>query len=854
MSRYNFKESEIKWQKIWLDRHCFESDLSYSRPKYYVLEMFPYPSGRIHMGHVRNYTLGDVIARYKRAQGYNVLHPMGWDAFGLPAENAAIAQNVHPKTWTYQNIKTMREQLKSMGLSIDWSREIATCHPDYYRYEQKMFLDFYRHNLIYQKKGIVNWDPVDQTVLANEQVIEGRGWRSGALVEKRELPQWFFKITDKTNALLKDLEKLEGWPEKVRLMQENWIGQSMGAKIRFNLSDSQDFIEVFSTRPETLFGASFIAISAHHPLAQKIAAHNSAVQNFIKIVNQSSTQESAISTIEKKGIDTDLKVQHPFIPNLYLPVYIANFVMMDYGTGALFGCPAHDQRDFEFATLYKLPIKTVVIPDHSTSSESPKIPFTDKGVMINSSFLDGMSTDEAKKKIIQKLKEIGQGEGTTIYRLRDWGISRQRYWGCPIPIIHCPQCGPVAIPDNDLPVLLPDDVEFNKPGNPLDHHPTWKHVLCPKCQTKAQRETDTLDTFFESSWYFIRFCTPQTAPNPLDKKAIKHWLPVDQYIGGIEHAILHLLYARFFTKALKDCGYVDLEEPFQGLFTQGMVCHETYRDLSGNWLYPDEVKKENTQYIHEKTGQPVHRGRSEKMSKSKKNVVDPNHIIDLYGADTARWFILSDSPPERDLEWTDAGIQGAWRFNQKLWRLVDESYPMLSKIGVPIPSTLNDQNQKLRHIVHKTICAVGEDIEKFHFNRAVARIHELVNAIEEFKSQSKDQDQGLVLREALEALCLLISPMMPHLAEEIWQKLGHSSLVAETAWPSFNKDLLQETKVTIALQLNGKLKATVDVPNNLSAKELETLALENIQFKKSFEGKPIKKIIVVVNRIVNIVI
>jgi leucyl-tRNA synthetase len=665
--RYNFKETERKWQRQWEERKSFAAQRDPRRPKYYVLEMFPYPSGRIHMGHVRNYTLGDVVARYKRAQGFNVLHPMGWDAFGLPAENAAIAQDVHPAKWTYENIATMRAQLKSMGLSLDWDREIATCHPEYYRHEQRMFLEMLEAGLAYRKEAMVNWDPVDQTVLANEQVIDGRGWRSGAVVEKRTLSQWFFRITAYSDELLAALEKLERWPAKVRLMQENWIGRSEGARFFFKVKNSDERIEVFSTRPDTLYGASFVALSPNHPLATKLAKKDGKLAAFIAECNRMGTSEATLETAEKQGLNTGLQAIHPFDPTWTLPVYVANFVLMEYGSGAIFGCPAHDQRDLDFARKYKLPVKPVVLP----KGEDPKSfsvgneAYVGDGTLFNSDFLDGKDVPSALKAAIARLKELDQGEGTIAYRLRDWGVLRQRYWGCPIPIIHCEACGIVPVPKDQLPVRLPDDVSFDKPGNPLDHHPTWKHVACPTCGKPARRETDTFDTFVESSWYFARYCSPRS-PQAMERPDVDYWLAVDQYVGGVEHAVLHLLYSRFFTRALRRCGYLGIDEPFDGLFTQGMVCHETYRDSDGEWLFPSDVRKEGGKAVAVGDGHPVAVGRSEKMSKSKKNVVDPTHIIDAYGADTARWFMLSDSPPERDLEWTEAGAQGAWRFAQRL--------------------------------------------------------------------------------------------------------------------------------------------------------------------------------------------
>ena len=652
MARYNPAKTEQKWQEYWSKNEIFVSSRDDGKEKYYVLEMFPYPSGRIHMGHVRVYTLGDVIARYKKSKGFDVLHPMGWDAFGMPAENAAVEHGIPAAEWTWSNIETMRHQLKSMGFSYDWTREIATCSPDYYRQEQAMFVELLARDLAYKKETWVNWDPVDETVLANEQVIDGRGWRSGALIERRLLSQWMFRITAYAQDLLDSLDNLDEWPESVRTMQANWIGRSEGLKIEFDLANHSETISVFTTRPDTLYGASFIAIAPNHPLASQLAENNPTMLSFIETCNRLGTSEVELEKAEKLGFDTGLKAKHPFSGQEELPVFVANFVLMSYGTGAIFGCPAHDQRDIEFASKYKLPIKTVVAPsgDFPDPALPPHTAFTGDGLMINSGFLDGMTIDQAKAAVAEKLEATNQGKRHVTYRLRDWGVSRQRYWGCPIPVVHCDQCGIVPVPKGSLPVLLPDDVAFDQPGNPLDRHPTWKHTTCPNCSGAAERETDTFDTFVDSSWYFCRFACPESSM-PLDPEAMKSWLPVDQYVGGIEHAILHLLYSRFFMRALEECGYVSFKEPFTGLLAQGMVCHETYRDDSG-WLYPEEVEQtEAGNWQRRDNGQPVQSGRSESMSKSKKNVVDPGSILKTYGADTARLFMLSDSPPERDIEW-----------------------------------------------------------------------------------------------------------------------------------------------------------------------------------------------------------
>jgi leucyl-tRNA synthetase len=846
--RYNVKETETKWQRIWDERQTFAAVMRPGQPKYYVLEMFPYPSGRIHMGHVRNYTLGDVVARAKRAKGFNVLHPMGWDAFGLPAENAAIERGVHPAKWTRENIAAMREQLKSMGLSYDWSRELATCEPEYYRHEQKMFLDFLKAGLVYRKESWVNWDPVENTVLANEQVIEGRGWRSGALVEKRLLSQWFLKITAFADDLLESLKGLERWPDRVRLMQENWIGRSEGARLSWAVDGRDDRLEIFTTRPDTLFGASFLAISANHPLAAELAANNPGLAEFVAECNRMGTSEAALETAEKKGFDTGLTARHPFVDGWSLPIYVANFVLMDYGSGAIFGCPAHDQRDLDFARKYGLTVKPVVLPqgEDPAAFQVGTEAYSGDGTLFNSGFLNGLGVDDAKAAAIARIEELEIGERTVNWRLRDWGVSRQRYWGCPIPVIHCDTCGVVPVPTEHLPVRLPEDVAFDKPGNPLDHHPTWKHVDCPCCGKPARRETDTFDTFFESSWYFARFASPDRADVAFDRQEADYWLAVDQYIGGIEHAVLHLLYSRFFTRAMRECGYLSVKEPFDGLLTQGMVCHETYKDEAGQWLYPDEVVKAEGGLCHATTGRPVNLGRSEKMSKSKRNVVDPAHIIETYGADTARLFMLSDSPPERDLEWTEAGVDGAWRYVNRLWRLVIGSVDALPPSGTDMPE-LDEAAQKIRRQVHKTIAAVSDDLDKFHFNKAVARIRELSNAL-------GDGAQGWALREGLEAVVLLMAPMMPHLAEELWAELGHSTLVCDTAWPIADSALLVEDSVTVAVQVNGKLRATIDLPKDADAKLVEETALAQAPVIAAMSGKPPRKVVVVPNRIVNVVV
>jgi len=872
--RYNPRSSEPRWQKRWNDENVFLTKNDDPREKYYVLEMFPYPSGRIHMGHVRNYSMGDVVARYKRARGYNVLHPMGWDAFGMPAENAAMKNKVHPKEWTYENIATMRKQLKSMGLSLDWSREFATCDVEYYHRQQMLFIDFMEKGLVYRKQSKVNWDPEDQTVLANEQVIDGRGWRSGALVEQRDLVQWFFKITDFSQDLLDSLDTLDQWPEKVRLMQKNWIGRSEGLLVRWQLANATPVeghsdVTVYTTRPDTLFGASFIAISANHPLARKAAEGNVDIEAFCDECKRAGTSLAALETAEKKGIDTGIRVQHPFDPNWELPVYVANFVLMDYGTGAIFGCPAHDQRDLDFARKYDLPVTAVVLPqgENEETFSVGNVAHVEDGVMINSSFLNGMSTDAAFEEVASRLSSTNlgnqpQAERKVNFRLRDWGISRQRYWGCPIPVIHCEDCGVVPVPKSDLPVKLPDDVTFDKPGNPLDRHPTWRHVNCPVCAKPARRETDTMDTFVDSSWYFARFTAPWEN-NPTDVTAANQWLPVDQYIGGIEHAILHLLYSRFFTRAMKAAGHVGLSEPFKGLFTQGMVVHETYRlgqGQSGEWIAPVDIRIEEVagkrKAIVISTGQEAEIGSIEKMSKSKKNVVDPDDIIESYGADTARFFVLSDSPPDRDVIWSESGVEGANRFVQRVWRLISEAGEHLAKVRSE--PALDGAGLDISKIAHKTLKAVEGDYDKLAFNKAVARIYELVNALAALlmAAASDQSDKKLLsaLRNASEILIQIVAPMTPHLAEECWAVLGNSGLVAQAAWPTCVEALIVENEVTIPVQINGKKRADLTIGRDAGQSDIEAavLALESV--RAALDGKAPKKIVVVPQRIVNVVV
>ena len=855
MARYNVKDSEARWQAAWEAADCFSAaDSGGTKPKYYVLEMFPYPSGRIHMGHVRNYTLGDVVARYKRARGFEVMHPMGWDAFGLPAENAARQNRIHPAKWTYDNIATMRRELKSMGLSLDWKREIATCHPGYYQHQQQLFLDFMQAGLVYRKEAFVNWDPVDQTVLANEQVIDGKGWRSGAPVEKRKLAQWFLKITAAADDLRAALDGLSRWPEKVRLMQENWIGKSQGAYVNWAITGRDTPLEIFTTRPDTLFGASFVALSPHHPLVDELAARDPKVAAFVAECDRAGTSEAAIEAAEKIGYDTGLVAAHPLMPGRTVPVWIANFILMDYGTGAIFGCPAHDQRDLDFVRKYGLPVIEVVKP-HDQDAASFRVgdtAYVGDGTLMNSQFLDGLDVPAAKARVIARLEELGAGRGTTQYRLRDWLVSRQRYWGCPIPVIHCASCGTVPVPEADLPVKLPDDVSFDRPGNPLDHHPTWKHVACPSCGKPARRETDTFDTFVDSSWYYARFCSPR-ADEPVTRAAVDRWLPVDQYIGGVEHAILHLLYSRFFTRAMRASGHVKLDEPFAGLFTQGMVLHESYKAEDGTWLYPEEVRKNpDGTAVHATSGAKVLVGRSEIMSKSKKNVVPPAEIIASYGADTARLFMLSDSPPERDLEWTESGVEGAWRYVNRLYRLASEPPVALPPPGAPRPATFAPKAEAAWRATHKAIAAITEQIEALRFNVAVAQVRTLSNTLEALDGTG--EGEAWVLGESLRALCHLVAPMCPHLAEEMWVALGGTGLLCERAWPAADPALLVDDTVKVAVQVNGKLRATIDLPRDAAEDAAREAALAAPNVAAAMAGKPPRKVIVVPNRIVNVVV
>ncbi len=850
MARYEPKTAEPRQQARWADADAFVTRDT-GRPKYYVLEMFPYPSGNIHMGHARNYVMGDVVARHKRAQGFDVLHPMGWDAFGMPAENAAMERGIHPKGWTYDNIANMREQLKLLGLSLDRSREFATCEPEYYGQQQAWFLELYRRGLAYRKDGVVNWDPVDNTVLANEQVIDGKGWRSGAVVEKRKLNQWFLRITDYADDLIDGLKELESrWPDKVRLMQENWIGRSKGLQMTWAWAGeapaaAPDGLEIYTTRPDTLFGASFMGIAPDHPIAKALADADPKVAEFTARCRAGGTSQADIEQAEKIGWDTGLKTIHPF-DGREVSVWIANFILSEYGTGAIFGCPAHDQRDLDFARKYGLPVLPVVRPDGDAPVEIEAEAYVGPGHIFNSDFLDGLSIEEAKAQAIARVEAAGSGQGATIYRLRDWGVSRQRYWGCPIPIIHCPTCGPQEVPADQLPVVLPDDVTFDVPGNPLARHPTWKHVKCPTCDTDAVRETDTLDTFVDSSWYFARFTDP-TSPTPINSAAADRWLPVDQYIGGVEHAVLHLLYARFITRALSDAGLMNVKEPFAGLFTQGMVVHETYRRADGQWVEPTDVDLTNEAGKRSarqlSTGEALTIGDIEKMSKSKKNVVAPQEILSTYGVDAGRLFVLSDSPPERDVQWTPGGVEGASRFVQRVWTEFDGHDATVQGDAA--------QDAALIRETHKTIKAVSEGVEGFRFNSAIAKLYAFVATI-----RNHDKASGPARHQALSAMARLIAPFTPHLAEECWTRLGEDGMVLDAPWPIHDPALAADDEVVLPIQISGKRRSEIAMSRGADVKDVEAAALANpaIQVYLSANNVSVKKVIVVPDRIVNLVV
>jgi leucyl-tRNA synthetase len=853
MSTYKPAEIEPKWQKAWDEAGVFAARRDAGKPKYYVLEMFPYPSGRIHMGHVRNYTMGDVVARTKAAQGFSVLHPMGWDAFGMPAENAAMERGGHPKDWTYGNIADMRGQMKPLGLSIDWSREFATCDPEYYGQQQSMFIDMMAAGLVYRKAAVVNWDPVDMTVLANEQVIDGRGWRSGALVERRELTQWFFRISDYSAELLGALDGLKDWPEKVRLMQANWIGQSRGLQFAFDTVGAPagfERLEVYTTRPDTLMGASFAAVSPDHPLAKALAA-DAKVAAFLAECRVGGTTAEALETAEKIGLDTGVRVKHPLDPTWELPVYIANFILMDYGTGAIFGCPAHDARDFEFATKYGLAIKPVFVAEgaEETALTEAYVPLKSERVRYVRGFAgEALQTGEAGvAAAIAQAEAAGYGKGVTKYRLRDWGISRQRYWGCPIPVVHCEACGVVPERKENLPVELPYDVTFDIPGNPLDRHPTWRDVACPSCGAPARRETDTMDTFMDSSWYFARFTSPH-AKTPTVAEDAAYWMNVDQYIGGVEHAILHLLYSRFFARAMHKTGHLPASaiEPFNALFTQGMVTHEIYktmREQDGRVVYhlPEDVELRDGKAFLKEDGRAVEIVPSAKMSKSKKNVVDPMNIIGSYGADTARWFVMSDSPPERDVEWTSAGAEAAFKHLSRVWALC-------SRVGEMPADHVGPGDADLAKASARAVHDVTAQIAGFAFNKAIAKLYEFTAAI------SRADASTPTMKAAMRTLAQLMQPMTPHIAESIWSYQGGAGLCAQAPWPVADPALLVDDTVTLPIQINGKRRAEISVPKDMPAAEVEKLALADEDVVKFLAGQPVKKIIVVPGRIINVVI
>lgn len=853
-STYNFLEIEQKWQQYWDKNKSFVVDVDSQKPKFYILEMLPYPSGHMHVGHVRNYTIGDVIARYKARKGFNVLHPMGWDAFGLPAENAAIEKEVNPREWTINNIKQMKEEFKAVGLSYDWTKEVNTCSPEYYHQEQKIFLKFLGKGLAYRKESMVNWDPVDQTVLANEQVIDGKGWRSGADIVKKKLNQWFLRITNYSESLLSELKEL-GWSEHLKKMQEKWIGKSEGCNVKLKLTDKPHYIEIFTTLPETMFGASFCAISFDHPIASVLSQKNKQIKIFIEKCRRGSVSEAAIETAEKEGVDTGLTVEHPLLENKTLPVYIANFVLMEYGTGALFGCPAHDARDHEFATKYNLPILPV-IDNFQDTSELPTVA-QDNQKLINSDFLNCLTLKEARKIIIEKYESKGLGKRITNYRLRDWGVSRQRYWGCPIPIIYCDKCGTVPVPEKDLPVLLPEDIKFDGIGNPLDSDHEWKYVPCPKCHKKAVRETDTLDTFFESSWYYMRYCNPKT-DDIVDSKTVNEWLPVDQYIGGIEHAVMHLLYARFFAKAMTDCNLIKVNEPFKNLLNQGMVNHLSYKDSQGKWVAVSDITKNGNKYFIQNSSSEAFPQRIEKMSKSKKNIISPNNIIKKYGADTIRLYTLSDSPPDKDLEWTESGIKGSYKFINRLHSFICDSiakynFSEMHHSDLEKLTTLTNTQSSILSKLHKTLYDTENYIKTFALNKMIAVIRELVNQLLTFKVVS-DSDK-ILLFKSIEILIQILNPIIPHLTEELWEKLGHKTSLTQKKWPIANKKFLKEDKTILPIQINGKLKTTIEISlENISDNEVQQIVLADPKVQKAIASQTLRKFIYIKHKIVNIVV
>ena len=839
MDNYNPLPTEKKWQELFDTKKVFKTKEGKNK-KFYCLEMFPYPSGNIHMGHVRNYTLGDVIANYKRINGYNVMHPMGWDAFGLPAENAAIQNNLHPKDWTLKNISTMKSQLKRLGLSIDWDKEISTCNEDYYKHQQTLFSFFFRKGLAYKKESYVNWDPIDNTVLANEQVIDGKGWRSGASVEKKKLSQWFLNITKYSDQLLDSLTNLKGWPDKVKLMQKNWIGKSEGCEIDFVTDYKNLKIKIFTTRPDTIFGASFIAIAPDHPFTEYFKSDKE-FKNFKDLALKNLGTESSLSTNEKLGFKTPISAFHPFL-NKKLPIYVANFILMDYGSGAIFGCPAHDQRDLEFATKYKLEIIPVVSSEKTKTINIKNEAYTEDGYAINSDFLDGYPTKEAKKIIIQRLTEKNIGNSKIIYRLKDWGISRQRYWGCPIPIIYREDGKVILVPEKDLPITLPKDIDFSKPGNPLENHPTWKYTKCPETGMKAIRETDTLDTFVDSSWYFLRFCSTKEETKPFNIDEVNYWMPVDQYIGGVEHAILHLLYSRFFTLALKDEYKFKFSEPFENLFTQGMVCHPTFKTKTGKWIFPKDVIEKNNSYFL-KNNEEIFKGDSQAMSKSKKNIIDPDDIIKIYGSDAVRWFILSDSPPDRDIQWSDNGIQGAFKYIQKIWRTYE-------KIRIYKKQKEQNNNTLIKNS-NILIKEISNCIEKFHINVAVAKLYVYLNNLnEEIEKQNLEKE---VIVDVYKKYLIIISAFIPYIANECWEKITGNQDMTSQEWPKIDISFLNKENFDIVVQVNGKKRAIINATNNESEENIlsKSLAIKNIQV--ILDKKIIAKKIFIKNKLLNIV-
>jgi leucyl-tRNA synthetase len=858
--RFNPKAIDQKWQSFWDQKEFFLSKVDHNKKKYYVLEMFPYPSGKIHMGHVRNYTLGDVVARFKRAQNFNVLHPMGWDAFGLPAENAAIQSKTSPTDWTYSNIEEMKRQLKLIGLSIDWSKEITTCNKSYFKHQQKLFKDLFNNDLIFKKKSQVNWDPIEKTVLANEQVVDGKGWRSGAEIERKNLSQWFFKITDFADELLDGLSELDKWPEKVKLMQENWIGKSIGCELKLQLVDNEfnlinQDLDIYTTRPDTIFGATFCAISPNHPLSIKISKNDSNLKEFIKNYATKDLTEEALSKAEKEGVKLDYYVKHPLIENKFLPLYVANFILMDYGSGAIYGCPAHDQRDLDFAIKYDLEILPVILPDNISKVDFKidKTAYIGDGKLINSDILNELDIKKAQEVIIEYLELKKIGKKKTNYRLRDWGISRQRYWGCPIPIIYREDGEIICLSEDQLPIELPDDIDLNQSGNPLENHPTWKYTKCPQTGMNAIRETDTLDTFVDSAWYYLRFCSANNDNDPFEPDDINYWMPVDQYVGGVEHAILHLLYSRFFTRALYKSNIIKFKEPFSGLFTQGMVCHETFKLKNGEWIFPHDVYEKENKYYYLKTDEEVIKGPSESMSKSKKNVVDPESIINDYGADTARLFMLSDSPPERDINWSISGINGAWKFTQKFWRTVNGCNNIFAINLNDRPLKFTEKSKVFRKKIYKHLKAITDGIENFQMNVAVAKIHELTNEVATFTS--KEDSDKWSHKEALSILIKVTEPIMPHLAEECWSLIGHSNSVIEVQWPEIENDLLDDDECVIIIQINGKKRANMTMPAN-SQEEIIFKKIMNMENIKNYikDENLIKNKIYITNKIFNIVI